>query len=96
VRLHYVLMGEGLGPVPEVLPEFARINETFRGIAEQRIREGMQSGEIRADADPKVEAVAFLALLRGTALQWLTDRGSFDLNRVSQTLQRLLRTHLAA
>jgi AcrR family transcriptional regulator len=95
VRVLYVLLGEGLGPVPEVLPSFARLNETFRTYMEQKIREGILAGQIRPEVDPKIEAVAFLAMLRGTALQWLTDHGSFDLDRVKESLQESLRRNLA-
>ena len=94
VRIFYVLMGEGLGAVPEVLPAFARLNETLRADAEQRIREGIEAGEVRSDVDPKVEAVAFLATLRGTALQWLVDREAFDLDRVREGLVASLRRRL--
>jgi AcrR family transcriptional regulator len=94
VRIFYVLMGEGLGAVPEVLPSFARLNETLRTDAEQRIREGIDAGEIQSDADPKLEAVAFLATLRGTALQWLVDHEGFDLDRVREGLVASLRRKL--
>jgi len=86
VRIFYVLMGEGLGAVREVLPSFARLNETLRADAEQRIRGGIEAGEFRADVDPELEAVAFLATLRGTALQWLVDHKGFDLDRVREGL----------
>ena len=39
-----------------------------------------------ADVDPELEAVAFLATLRGTALQWLVDHKGFDLDRVREGL----------
>jgi AcrR family transcriptional regulator len=94
VRIFYVLMGEGLGSVPEVLPSFARLNETLRTDAEQRIREGIDAGEIRSDVDPKLEAVAFLATLRGTALQWLVDHEGFDLDRAREGLVASLRRKL--
>jgi AcrR family transcriptional regulator len=94
VRIFYVLMGEGLGSVPEVLPSFSRLNESLRADAEQRIREGIDAGEIRPDLDPKVEAVAFLAALRGTALQWLVDHESFDLDHVRRGLVASLRRNL--
>lgn len=94
VRIFYVLMGEGLGSVPEVLPSFARLNETLRTDAEQRIREGIDAGEIRSDVDPKLEAVAFLATLRGTALQWLVDHEGFDLDHAREGLVASLRRKL--
>jgi AcrR family transcriptional regulator len=94
VRIFYVLMGEGLGSVPEVLPSFSRLNESLRADAEQRIREGIDAGEIRPDVDPKVEALAFLATLRGTALQRLVDPESFDLGHVREGLVASLRRNL--
>src|SRR2546422_11119082 len=79
LRALYVLMGEALGPVPELRSVFAQLNESIRAAADACIRRGIAEGQIRPDADPGTEAAMFLALLRGVVMQWLVDAGSVDL-----------------
>jgi len=92
LRVLYVLMGEALGPVPEMRGVFGELDENFRKIAAGWIADGIASSEIRPEVDPNVEAVAFVGTLRGIALQWLTSPGAIDLER----MQRNVTTHLRA
>ena len=96
MRTLYVLMGESLGPVSEIAEVIAGLNGGFRGNAGKLIRQGIARGEIRADADPDVEAAVFLALLRGVGMQWVADPGSFDLEAVQQSIERTIRRQLAS
>ncbi len=86
----YVLMGEALGPVPEIRKMFAALNESMRAVAEDSIKKGMAEGRIRSDVDPKAEAAVYVALLRGVAMQWLIDPGSFDLARMRARVKSTL------
>lgn len=96
-RLHalYVLMGEALGPVPEIRDVFVRLNATFRDTARQAIEAGMSAGSVRGDIDAAVEAAVFIGMLRGVAMQWVTDPRCFDLDAVRASLKATLRDHLA-
>ena len=96
MRALYVLMGEALGPVSEINEVFAALNRGFRVNAREVIWAGVQAGEIRSELDPDAEAGLFVGMLRGVAMQWMTDPGCFDLGAVSESLKDALRRHLAA
>lgn len=96
MRALYVLMGEALGPVPEINEVFAELNRGFRGNASDVIRAGIDQGEIRSELDPDAEAGLFVGMLRGVALQWMTEPGCFDLDAVAESLKDALRRHMAA
>ena len=95
LRALYVLMGEALGPVPELRSVFARLNESIRSAAGGCIRRGIEEGHIRPDVDPEIEAAMFLALLRGVAMQWLVDPGSVDLAALRAFVGETIRRSLA-
>jgi len=95
LRALYVLMGEALGPVPELRSVFAQLNESIRSAAGGCIRRGIEEGQIRPDVDPETEAAMFLALLRGVALQWLVDAGSVDLAALREFVRETIRRSLA-
>jgi AcrR family transcriptional regulator len=96
MRALYVLMGEALGPVSEINEVFAGLNRGFRVNAGEVIRAGVRAGEIRSELDADAEAGLFVGMLRGVALQWMTDPGCFELDAVSESLKDALRRHLAA
>lgn len=96
MRALYVLMGEALGPVSEIIEVFAELNRGFRANARVVIEQGVARGEIRADLDPEAEAGLFVGMLRGVALQWMADPGCFDRDAVAASLKDALRRHLAA
>lgn len=96
IRALYVLMGEGLGAVPDVRSVFARLNREFRDGAADLIESGIAAGEIPSDIDPATEAAIVVAMLRGTALQWLTEPGCIDLDATRLELKELIRARLSA
>jgi AcrR family transcriptional regulator len=95
LRALYVLMGEALGPVPELRNVFAGLNESIRVAARGCIRRGIAEGQIRPDVDPEIEAAMFLALLRGVAMQWLVAPGSLDLAALREFVKETIRRSLA-
>lgn len=96
MRTLYVLMGEALGPVASIGEVFAELNRGFRETIRTLIDQGVESGEIRAGLDPEAEAALVVGMLRGVALQWITDPGCFDLDAVGTSLKDAIRRHLAA
>jgi len=96
MRTLYVLMGEALGPVAEIGNVFAELNAGFRHSAKRLIEDGMERGEIRRDLDADAAAVLVVGMLRGVALQWITDPGCFDLETAGASVKDALRRHLAA
>ena len=96
MRALYVLMGEALGPVSGINELFAELNRGFRIQVRQLIEEGIERGEIRSRIDADAESAVIVGMLRGVALQWMTDPGCFDLVAVGESLDDTLRRHLAA
>jgi AcrR family transcriptional regulator len=95
LRVLYVLMGEALGPVGELREVFAEVDRDFRSIAASRLAAARDAGRLPPNVDPEGEAVLFVAMLRGVALQWLMSPESFDLERVRGDLKTTLRARLA-
>ncbi|MGO9454211.1 MAG: TetR/AcrR family transcriptional regulator [Candidatus Binataceae bacterium] len=96
LRALYVLMGEALGPVPEIRKVFAELNDRLRAVSEESIHVGIDEGQIRSDVDPVSEAAVCVALLRGVSMQWLVDPGCFDLATVTERVKATIRRSLAA
>jgi len=96
LRAIYVLMGEALGPVPEIREVFVKLNGAFRDSARASIEAGVEDGELRGDLDAVAESALFVGMLRGVAMQWVTEPGCFDLAAVRVSLKDALTRHLAA
>lgn len=83
----YVLIGEALGPVPEIRSEMAAADRIFRLAMRVFIEQGIKAGEIRADIDPDAQAALLIGTLRGLAIQRLLDPAAFDLETVCAELE---------
>lgn len=64
---------------PALGPTVARLNTETLEAAVGHLRAAMAAGEVRADLDPRLEAVLFLSLLRGLVSRWLKHPDEFDL-----------------
>lgn len=95
MRTLYVLMGEALGPVPEIQDVFADLNRDFRLQVRAFIEQGIERGEIRDGLDLDAEAALVIGMLRGVASQWMADPACFDLSAVRESLNDALKRHLA-
>jgi len=95
IRALYVLMGEALGPVAEVRPIFADLDDGFRAAVQEWLSQGIAAREIRADVEVVATAALVVASLRGAAMQWLMAPGCFDLDSVRTTLKTALCRSLA-
>jgi len=95
IRALYVLMGEALGPVAEVRPIFADLDDGFRAAVQEWLSQGIAAREIRADVEVVATAALVVASLRGAAMQWLMVPGCFDLESVRTTLKAMLCRSLA-
>lgn len=82
----YVLIGEALGPLPEIRGEMAEADHKFRMAVQKLVEEGMRTGEIRDDVDPPAYAALFVGTLRGLVMQHLMKPPAFDLDRVCREL----------
>ena len=95
IRAFYALMLESLGPIPELQPEFGELHRRFRADIERILSDGIAAGFIRADIDPRLQAVILLGTQRGIAFQALLDPESFSLDAAYEELKRNLRRELA-
>ena len=87
IRALYVIMGEGLGSVPEVQPKIARLNRGMRKRLEVIVQRGIDAGEFNSALDPKASAVLIVGLLRGVVMQYLADPRAIKRKEVLPTLQ---------
>ncbi len=68
----HILLSEGVFN-PALQASLAEVNaRSIKGLA-FHIRRGMDNGQVRADVDPKAQALIILASLRGITAQWLVD-----------------------
>ncbi len=95
IRAFYALMFEVLGPIRELLPEFQKLHRDFRADIERIVRGGVEAGVIRADVDPKAQAVILMGVMRGIAIQWLLERDAFPLEPTYEAVKANLRRSLA-
>jgi len=82
----YVLIGEALGPLPEIRGGLAHADRKFRLATHKLIEEGMRSGEIRSDVDPSAYAALFVGTLRGLVVQHLMKPRAFSIDHVCREL----------
>jgi len=83
----YVLIGEALGPVPEIRPELAKADENFRRAIQKIIEDGIRSGEIRTTVDAATQAALILATLRGLVIQRILHPDSLDIDTVCRDMK---------
>ena len=83
----YVLIGEALGPVPEIRPELAKADENFRRAIQKILEDGIRAGEIRATVDARTQAALILATLRGLVIQRILHPDSLDIDTLCRDMK---------
>ncbi|MCG6871320.1 MAG: TetR family transcriptional regulator [Gammaproteobacteria bacterium] len=73
IRAMYILWFEAVEPGSEVAPRVAEVQQIQRADVARRVREGIDAGEIRTDADPELVATEFAAVVFGGIFQWLIN-----------------------
>jgi AcrR family transcriptional regulator len=63
---------------PQVAPELAALSHRYQDMWEDLIRQGIEAGEFRAGTDPRLAAMALLAMCNG-AIDWLATRGEAEI-----------------
>jgi AcrR family transcriptional regulator len=91
----YTVMGECLGPVPQIRPAYARAGRTIRDSFRRFIVEGQEDGDIRADVSVDAAAAILAALTRGIVFQWLIEGDAIDLDRLRRENRAWLTRALA-
>jgi AcrR family transcriptional regulator len=85
-RALLVMMTEGMMEGAGLKKDMADYNRAALRYFAHHIRAGVAAGEMRADADPRADAVLLLGTLRGVMMQWLLDDGI----RLARLRDRLL------
>lgn len=84
-RAFYTLWFDSVGPDPALRDQIARIHERRRHDVERWIRDGMQVGSVRPDADVRGVAEQFISQIVGIVYAWLVaDPDTPDHGRVAE------------
>jgi AcrR family transcriptional regulator len=90
-----LMQKEALMPNSELRSVFQAYNrETIARIAKE-IQISIDKKEIRADANPQLQATLLLAALRGIVVQWSMNPASIDHRKVTEEMIALLKRSLA-
>lgn len=81
-RTFYVLLGESVSTAPELRDGLNQYHRWLQGLVAEWIREGIASGEVRADVEPDAAAAVIVATVRGLGFLVLNDREAYDLRAV--------------
>lgn len=73
LRLFYVLMFDAIGPREDLRVRFAQLHTHLRDLCEGWLVAGQETGEIRADVDPRAVVTVLIAAVGGIAYQRLID-----------------------
>ena len=95
-RLHTVLAAESIDPQSPVHDWFRRRSRHVHRMYAKCIKEGIASGEIRADVNAEHEASAIIAFMEGAQLQHFLDPKRIDLIALFEGYSRKLLGHLSA
>jgi AcrR family transcriptional regulator len=93
-RAFFVLMSESIGPAQHVRHAFADIGARWHRALAAQITKGQKSGQIRRDAEPKMEAQLLIAAVRGLRLQSMLSPGEGSIADAITALKRDLRLRL--
>lgn len=89
------MWGEAIATDPVLTPLYAEQDASFRRLLADKVREGIRDGSVRVDADPEAMAVSLLGLLRGIALQLISNPPpgpvSEIIDEAERAIQRALR-----
>ncbi|MBL1080198.1 TetR/AcrR family transcriptional regulator [Nocardia sp. 2] len=94
-RAFFVMLGAAFPAEASLRPVLAADDESFRERMASHVRAGQSDGSVDDTVDPVATAVMVVAMLRGTAAQYLVDPDAIDLPGAIQAAQRFLRIGLA-
>ena len=96
IRALYVLMGEGLGSLPEIGEEIAHVNKVFRQDIMSYLILGMERGELPSSLDPAILSALIIGLLRGVAMQILVEPDHMPLEALITACQNSVQAMIFA
>jgi AcrR family transcriptional regulator len=92
--LFLTVMFEGIDSNAELTGKFREMYKGYRAAIKLAIDLGIQEGVFRKDVAAEDIATLILAGFDGIFIQWYLDRDSFDLDRASENLKRLITRYI--
>jgi AcrR family transcriptional regulator len=89
------MWGEAIAADPVLMPLYAEHDASFRRLLADAVRDGIEDGSVRADADPAAMAVFLVGLVRGIALQLIATPAPPRVEAVIDEAERATRRALA-
>lgn len=83
-RALYVLLGESLGPAPQLRPALNDYHDRLRDLIRGWLEQGIDAGEVRGDVDVDTYSALVVAMVRGIGLQVLSDPDAFDVRSLAR------------
>lgn len=82
----HVLLAEATVPDSPYRNEDADLNRWAVSYLSWHLRIGIERGEVRAEVNPRAQAMLIMAAIRGVLLQWLVDPARIDLEALRAEL----------
>jgi AcrR family transcriptional regulator len=86
------LMNDSYSTHKELKPQFSDYDRKIRALVINIVEQGLVSGEIAKSVKPESFSVLFIAILRGTAVQYFIDARNVDLDQAQGMLSDVLRS----
>jgi AcrR family transcriptional regulator len=93
-RAFLQMWGEAIAADPVLMPLYAEQDARFRRLLADKVREGIEDGSVRADADPDALAVSLVGLVRGIALQLISTPPPTPIKAIIDEAERATRRAL--
>jgi AcrR family transcriptional regulator len=88
-----VLTVASIRELPELRPAIRELNDGLRRGVGDLLARGIQDGSVRHGTDISAAAVAIVAMLRGTTLQWLADPHALDIHAARREVTAIITRH---
>lgn len=88
------MMNVSYSSFPDLAPYFQDFDRVVRQRTADVISRGKESGEIRSQVDARAFAQTYIAMLRGTAMQYFMDSETVDLKAARKMISHLCHSEL--
>jgi AcrR family transcriptional regulator len=81
-KAFYILLGESLGPDPNLHAAFAQTDNAFRRYIRKTLREAQENGEIDNSIDASATAMLLVGMFRGAVMQYLVNPAELEIGTI--------------
>ena len=89
MRALFRLMQDSYGSCPELQAHFREYDQRVRTLVANNVRIGQENGDIRKNVDPEQFSLAYIALLRGVAMQYFISPRAVNLDDAINIVEKL-------